>query len=56
MARGNHRQGIFRDDADRAAYLDRFEYYRGNGVRPALLTYVSPLCFPDSTAVPPGYR
>jgi len=28
IARGNHRQGIFRDAADRSAYLDRFERYR----------------------------
>lgn len=28
IARGNHRQGIFRDAADRIAYLDRFERYR----------------------------
>jgi REP element-mobilizing transposase RayT len=28
IARGNHRQGIFRDDADRTTYLARFEHYR----------------------------
>ena len=28
IARGNHSQGIFRDAADRAAYLDRLEHYR----------------------------
>ncbi len=28
IARGNHRQNIFRDDADRATYLNRLETYR----------------------------